>query len=80
MRFRSALLGAMAAVLLVALTGCGGSSSSSSETASGGNVDSKGLPSVSGDPTVQQPREVVRNADIGIRVDDVRASVGGITA
>ncbi|CAB5006913.1 MAG: DUF4349 domain-containing protein [Actinobacteria bacterium] len=80
MRFRSALLGAMAAVLLVALTGCGGSSSSSSETASGGNVDSKGLPSVSGDPTVQQPREVVRNADIGIRVDDVRASVGGISA
>jgi len=83
MRYRSALLGAMAAVLLVALTGCGGSSSSSamsSEASSGGNVDSKDLTSVSGDPTVQQPREVVRNADMGIRVDDVRASVGGITA
>jgi len=79
MRYRCALLGAMAAVLLVVLTGCGGSSSSS-EYSSGGNVDSKDLSSVSGDPTVQQPREVVRNADMGIRVDDVRASVGGITA
>ena len=70
----------MAAVLLIALTGCSGGSSSS-ESSSGGNVDSKGsVPAVLSDVTGQQPREIVRNADMGIRVDDVRASVGGITA
>ena len=80
MRQRTALLGTVAAVLLVALTGCSGGSSSS-ESSSGGNVDSKdSVPAVSGDATVQQPREIVRNADMGIRVDDVRASVGGISA
>lgn len=80
MRQRSVLLGTVAAVLLVVLTGCSGGSSSS-ELSSGGSVDSKdSVPAVSGDATVQQPREIVRNADMGIRVDDVRASVGGITA
>jgi len=73
---RTALMSGLAALALVALAACGGGSSSSGGE---GQVtpDKGGI--VTGAPTANQSREIIRYADIALRVDDVRATVRGVT-
>jgi len=70
MRSRQALLAILAAALVVGLAGCSGSSTSGSNMMA---VPEKGVETTAS--TADQPREIIRNADISVRVVDVRASV-----
>lgn len=74
MRTRTALIGAaLAAIALVGLTACGGGEMG------GEMAPEAGKPTT--DTVVNEPdRQVIRNADLTIRVDDVRESVGDVNA
>lgn len=74
MRARIALMGAaLAAVALTGLTACGGGESGGESPPDPGKAVTENV--------VSEPdRQVIRNADLTIRVEDVRSSVGQVNA
>ena len=73
---RTALAGAVALAALALLAGCGGGEMSDSEMMQ--DPGKVGAPAQA--PVEEQPREIIRNADISVRVADVRESVARANA
>lgn len=71
----TALIGGALLAALVVLTGCEGGGTAGSEA-----VPDKAVGESAAQTTAEAPREIIRNADISVRVPDVRQSVAQASA